>query len=164
MHWPVLDIFQQAANEFGIPTTSDFNDGTNYGVGYFDVTQKSGWRLNSKQAFLSCPPQNLDIVTDAQVEKVLVDHDDNGNVRCSGVRFVKGKEKIVQEVMINRRGITTGEVILTAGAIGSVQILERSGIGCRKRLENLGVSVLKDLPGVGENLQDHLQIRVVSTF
>jgi choline dehydrogenase len=150
LSWKVLDIFKQAAVQSGIPETNDFNRGNNFGVSYFEVTQKNGWRLNAARAFIkpAARRENLTLITGATVDKLLFE----GN-RCTGIQFNGGNNTHVAQV--------NKEVLLSAGAIGSVQILERSGIGQEERLKNLGIPVIKNLPGVGENLQDHLQIRMV---
>jgi choline dehydrogenase len=156
LRWPIMDVFRNAAVEAGIPASNDFNQGDNFGVGYFDVNQRAGWRLNTAKAFLrdAAKRSNLTIVTQALVKRVLIDPDTKN---CQGVEYLKD-------------GMTTrafckldagGEVILSAGAIGSVQILERSGIGAAAHLEKFGIAVMSDLPGVGENLQDHLQLRMI---
>ena len=150
LQWKVLDVFKAAAIESGIPETADFNRGNNFGISYFEVTQKNGWRLNASRAFIKPAVRrgNLTLITGATIENLIFD----GN-RCVGINFLGGDKR--HKAQANK------EVLLSAGAIGSVQILERSGIGCAKRLEGLGISVVKNLPGVGENLQDHLQIRSV---
>lgn len=155
LRWEVLEAFSEAAQESGIPPTDDFNTGDNAGVGYFEVNQKSGWRWNTSKAFLRPVKDrsNLTIWTGAQAERLLFDSDENGQQRCSGV-------------VVNRNGcsasvLASAEVILSAGAIGSPQILQLSGIGPAEHLKSLGIKVTFDAPGVGENLQDHLQIRAV---
>ena len=150
LKWKVLDVFRAAAEQTGIPPVDDFNKGDNFGSSYFDVSQKNGWRLNASQAFLKpiLGRKNLTIVTRASVDKLIFKGD-----RCVGVSFLH--QGAYQTATVK------GEVILSAGSIGSVQILERSGVGNKARLETLGVAVVKNLPGVGENLQDHLQIRMV---
>jgi len=154
LHWPILDVFREAAVEMGIPKNDDFNTGNNFGVGYFDVTQKSGWRLNAYQAFVAPivarRGSNLTVLTEAQVASLLFADGDHGNVACDGVVTQRG-----EQFRANR------EVILSSGSIGSVQILERSGVGNGEHLSKMGLTVKADLPGVGENLQDHLQIRPV---
>ncbi len=156
LHWDVLDAFAQAAVQAGIPATDDFNRGDNEGVGYFEVNQKAGWRWNTAKAFLrpTCIQRpNFELWTAAQVAKLEFEHTAGGNPRCSGVQVCKGE----QVLTVNARE----EVILSAGAIGSPQILQLSGIGPAAHLQSLGIPVVKNLPGVGENLQDHLQIRAV---
>jgi len=150
LSWDVLETFKKAAIENGIPAVDDFNRGNNFGVSYFDVSQKEGWRLNAARAFIKPAAKrgNLTIITGALVDRLLFDGD-----RCTGIEFLGGSQR--------HKAYVNNEVMLCAGAIGSVQILERSGIGQKDRLESLGIAVKKDLPGVGENLQDHLQIRLV---
>ena len=150
LHWPILDAVIEAAEELGIPRTGDFNTGDNEGAGYFEVTQKNGVRWNSRKAFLD-PARgrpNLRILTGAEVTGLSLE-----GRRATGVHF-------------RRRGSAChaaagAEVILAAGAIGSPKILELSGIGAAQVLTRHGIEVRHELPGVGENLQDHLQIRTV---
>jgi len=157
LRWDVLDAFAQAAVQAGIPATDDFNRGDNEGVGYFEVNQKAGWRWNTAKAFLrpTCYARpNFELWTSAQVAKLLIKPSDTGApLRCTGAQVWDGHEMVHVTARL--------EVIVCAGAIGSPQILELSGIGSAQRLQAVGVPVVKDLPGVGENLQDHLQIRAV---
>jgi choline dehydrogenase len=156
LRWDILDAFAQAAQQAGIPATDDFNRGTNEGVSYFEVNQKAGWRWNAAKAFLrpTCYGRsNFELWTSAQVARLLIDPQPDGTLRCSGVQVWTGQE------MVTARA--TGEVILSAGAIGSPQLLQLSGIGPAALLQRHGIAPLADLPGVGENLQDHLQIRAV---
>ena len=153
LRWDVLDSFAEAATQAGIERTEDFNSGDNAGVAYFDVNQRSGWRWNTSKAFLrpAKTRQNLTIWTQAQVERLTFETVD-GAVRCTGARVNhKGQSRIVTA----RR-----ETILSAGAVNSPQILQLSGIGPATLLKQHGIDVLRDAP-VGENLQDHLQIRAV---
>ncbi|QWD62398.1 GMC family oxidoreductase [Polynucleobacter sp. MWH-UH25E] len=154
LRWPIMDRFKDAAVEAGIPASDDFNCGDNFGVGYFDVSQRKGWRLNTSKAFLkdAMKRANLTVITDAVVTKLMIDPDTKN---CYGVEY--RKDGVIHQSLINQ----SGEVILSAGAIGSVQILERSGIGAAAHLNKLGIPLIADLPGVGENLQDHLQLRMV---
>jgi len=154
LRWPIMDKFRDAAVEAGIPASDDFNRGDNFGVGYFDVSQRKGWRLNTAKAFLkdAVKRSNLTVLTEAIVTKLKIDP---VTKNCIGVEYRKNGATI--DSLIHQGG----EVILSAGAIGSVQILERSGIGAASHLNKLGIPVLADLPGVGENLQDHLQLRMV---
>ena len=154
LRWPIMDKFRDAAVEAGIPSSDDFNRGDNFGVGYFDVSQRKGWRLNTSKAFLkdAAKRSNLTVLTEAIVTKLKIDP---VTKNCSGVEY--RQNGISTEAAIN----PTGEVILSAGTIGSVQILERSGIGAASYLNELGIPVIADLPGVGENLQDHLQLRMI---
>lgn len=156
LRWPIMDVFKEAAVEAGIPVSDDFNQGDNFGVGYFDVSQRKGWRLNTSKAFLrdAAKRSNLTVITEAIVNKLLIDpHSKN----CFGVQYIKDGK--TTEALCNIAH--QGEVILSAGAIGSVQVLERSGIGSATHLNKLDISVMADLPGVGENLQDHLQLRMI---
>ena len=155
LRWDVLDAFAQAAVQAGIPASEDFNRGNNEGVGYFEVNQKGGWRWNTAKAFLrpTCMQRpNFTLWTGAQVTRLSF-ASAPGNPRCSGVKVCKDGQML--EVSARE------EVILCAGAIGSPQILQLSGVGPAQHLQSLGIPVIKDLPGVGENLQDHLQIRAV---
>jgi choline dehydrogenase len=157
-----MDIFRTAAIEAGIPQSDDFNQGDNFGVGYFDVSQRQGWRLNTSKAFLrdAAKRPNLTVVTEAIVNRLLID---TGSKNCYGVQYIKDGKTIEAHCTHSNTSLAAnqGEVILSAGAIGSVQILERSGIGSAAHLNKLGIPVIADLPGVGENLQDHLQLRMI---
>ncbi|CUX22270.1 GMC family oxidoreductase [Agrobacterium deltaense] len=155
LKWDILESFAEAAVEAGIPRSDDFNSGDNEGVGYFEVNQRSGWRWNTSKAFLR-PARNrpnLTIWTQSHVERLILVKEASGRKRCIGVMV----ERHGQRTEVGARG----EVILSAGAIGSPQILQLSGIGPAALLKRHGVEVEHDLPGVGENLQDHLQIRAV---
>ncbi len=157
LRWDVLDAFALAAQQKGIPATPDFNRGDNAGVSYFEVNQRKGWRWNTSKAFLNPVKHrsNLVIRTQTQVEKLAIEKSPTEGWRCAGAWVVDGAT--------NRRyavGARTS-VILSAGSIGSVQLLECSGIGDPAVLAQAGVEPLVNLPGVGENLQDHLQIRAV---
>ena len=155
LKWDILESFAEAAVEAGIPRSDDFNSGDNEGVGYFEVNQRSGWRWNTSKAFLR-PARNrpnLAIWTHSHVERLILVKEASGCKRCIGVMV----ERHGQRTEVGARG----EVILSAGAIGSPQILQLSGIGPAALLKRHGVEVEHDLPGVGENLQDHLQIRAV---
>lgn len=155
LQWDVLDSFADAAEQYGIEKTEDFNSGDNAGVGYFDVNQRSGWRWNTSKAFLRSVKhrKNLTIWTEAQVEKLLFDSKDGGDLRCIGARV--HHDKTVVDVQAQT------EVVLSAGAINSPQILQLSGIGPADLLQKHGIDVVMDAPHIGENLQDHLQIRAV---
>ena len=165
LRWDVLDAFAEAAVQAGIPATDDFNRGNNEGVGYFEVNQKAGWRWNTAKAFLrpTCYGRpNFELWTSAQVAKLtLAPNTDTSSsvvsgprpLRCTGAQVWDGHSM----VQVTARK----EVILCAGAVGSPQILQLSGLGPAERLQTLGIAVERDLPGVGENLQDHLQIRAV---
>jgi len=150
LSWQILDDFADACVEAGIPRVKDFNTGDNEGVNYFQVNQKAGFRWNTKKAFLK-PVQkrpNLTIVTEAHAERIVFD-----GKRAVGVRFEKAG--------VSRIARARGEVVLSAGAIGSPHLLQVSGVGPAAVLAERGVDVLHDSPGVGENLQDHLQLRCI---
>ncbi len=154
LRWDILEAFSAAAQQAGIPATDDFNGGNNEGVGYFDVNQKAGLRWNTAKAFLrpTCYGRaNFEMWNGAQVSRLLIETDPDGTVRCSGVEVWTGQEMVTAHVM--------REVVLSAGAVGSPQILQLSGIGSAAHLQSVGVQPKVDLPGVGYNLQDHLQIR-----
>lgn len=156
LRWDILDAFAQAAQQAGIPATDDFNRGDNEGVGYFEVNQKGGWRWNTAKAFLrpTCYGRpNFEMWTHAQVSRLLLQDLPGGGQRCTGAEVWTGSEMVT--VHAER------EVLLCAGAVNSPQILQLSGIGPGKLLQRHGIEVRRDLPGVGANLQDHLQIRSV---
>ena len=156
LRWEVLDAFALAAQQAGIAATDDFNRGDNEGVGYFEVNQKSGWRWNTAKAFLRpvCSQRtNFTLWTSAQATQLLLETQADGSRRCSGVQVRRGQEIVT----VHARH----EVILSAGAINSPQLLQLSGIGPAALLQQHGIAVLHDTPGVGVNLQDHLQIRSV---
>ena len=156
LRWPIMDRFREAVVQAGIPAADDFNRGDNFGVGYFDVSQRAGWRLNTAKAFLrdAAKRANLTVLTEAIVSKL---HIDPVTKNCLGVEYLQNGVKGKALCAIDQGG----EVLLCAGAIGSVQILERSGIGAAAHLQSLHIPVIADLPGVGENLQDHLQLRMI---
>ncbi|SOE83143.1 choline dehydrogenase [Caballeronia arationis] len=149
LKWKVLETFSEAAQQTGIPATDDFNRGDNTGVGYFDVNQKSGIRWNASKAFLRAAMKrpNLTTITGAHTQRLIFE----GN-RCVGVDYRGGDVDYLAKARY--------EVILSAGAVNSPQILELSGVGNGARLQRLGIDVVRDLRGVGENLQDHLQLRM----
>jgi choline dehydrogenase len=148
LSWEVLNAFADAAVQAGIPRTSDFNRGDNEGVGYFEVNQRRGIRWNAVKGFLrpAMNRANLAVMTHAQVERLVLK-----DRRVIGVELRREGKPI--SVTVRR------EAILSAGSIGSPQILQLSGIGPGAVLRKHGVEVRHDLAGVGENLQDHLQIR-----
>ena len=156
LRWPIMDRFREAAVEVGIPASDDFNRGDNFGVGYFDVSQRAGLRLNTAKAFLkdAAKRSNLTVITEAVVTKLKIDPITKN---CYGLEYIKNSAASEALCAIEQGG----EVLLCAGSIGSVQILERSGVGAAAHLSALGIPVIADLPGVGENLQDHLQLRMV---
>jgi choline dehydrogenase len=156
LRWDILDAFAQAAQQAGIPHSTDFNRGNNEGVGYFQVNQKDGWRWNTAKAFLRpiCYGRpNFEMWTGAHVMRLDTAKNADGSLRCTGALVWDGKQQV--HVAANH------EVILAAGSIGTPQILQLSGIGPAELLRQLAIPVVHELPGVGENLQDHLQIRAV---
>jgi choline dehydrogenase len=148
VQWDIIDAFKNAAIETGIPATDDFNRGNNEGVSRFEVTQKSGVRWSAARAFLDPARSrpNLTVVTEALVHRVTFE-----GQRATGVEFSRNGD--VEQAKAER------ETILSAGAIGSPQILQLSGIGPADLLKQHGIPLVVDLP-VGENLQDHLQLRL----
>jgi choline dehydrogenase len=159
LRWPIMDVFKEAAVQAGIPASDDFNRGDNFGVGYFDVSQRKGWRLNTSKAFLrdAAKRPNLTVLTEAMVNKLLIDPISKN---CYGAQYIQDG-KTIDVYCTATDTANQGEVILSAGTIGSVQVLERSGVGSAAHLNKLGIPVIADLPGVGENLQDHLQLRMI---
>ena len=150
VRWDVLDAFLAASEQAGIPRSADFNTGDNEGGGYFEVNQRSGIRWNTSKAFLRpvLNRPNLRVLTGAQAERLIVE---GGEVR--GVIFHhEGQRKEARAAR---------ETVLAAGAIGSPQLLELSGIGRGSVLQQAGIAPVAEVPGVGENLQDHLQLRLV---
>ena len=150
LSWAVLDAVGEAATEMGIRRIPDFNTGDNEGVSYFHVNQKRGRRWSSARGFLkpALKRPNLRLETNVLVDRLVIE-----NGRAVGVRYIQNGEAIEARAK--------GEVILSAGAIGSVQVLQRSGIGPADWLTELGIAVVRDAPGVGRNLQDHLQQRAI---
>jgi choline dehydrogenase len=154
--WNVLDAFSAAAQQAGIPASADFNQGNNEGVGYFEINQHEGWRWNTAKAFLrpKCYGRpNFELWTSAQVNRLILEKQADGSLRCTGVEVWTGNELITAHA--------SREVILSAGAVGSPKILQLSGIGPGDLLKDNNIEVKVDLPGVGANLQDHLQISSV---
>ncbi|MBI1178977.1 MAG: choline dehydrogenase [Alphaproteobacteria bacterium] len=150
LSWPILDAFRDAAEELGIPLTDDFNKGTNEGSGYFEVNQKRGVRWHTAKAFLDPARRrpNLQVLTNAETRSLVLE-----GRRVTGIRFVHAGQL--------KEAKASGEVLLSAGAVNSPKILELSGIGRGEVLSAHGIPVVHELAGVGENLQDHLQIRSV---
>ena len=150
LSWAILDAFRDAAAETGIPNTNDFNTGNNEGCGYFEVNQKQGVRWSAADAFLHPIKSraNLTILTDSHVNKLQFE----GN-KVIGVKFWRGNDLFEASV--------SGEVILASGTIGSPQIMQASGISSGALSQKIGIQNIIELPGVGENLQDHLQMRLV---
>jgi len=147
LHWEVLDDWMSAATHEGIPKTSDFNTGNNEGVGYFRVNQKNGWRLNTAKAFLRSTKSNkLRVETKAMTQRVIIE-----SGQAVGVQYMQNGQ--IKTARVN------AEVILSAGAIGSVQLLHLSGIGPGSVLAENGIEVELQQNEIGQNLQDHLQLR-----
>jgi choline dehydrogenase len=156
LRWDVLDAFAQAAEEAGVPRTDDFNRGNNEGVGYFQVNQRGGWRWNTAKAFIrpACTERaNFHLWTHARATRLLFRPGEDGRPRCIGVIVWDGRQMVCARAR--------EEVIVCSGAIGSPQLLQLSGLGPAALLQRHGIEVIADLPGVGANLQDHLQIRSV---
>jgi choline dehydrogenase len=149
VRWDIIDAWREAAAECGIPPVKVFNRGDNFGCAYFQMNQKRGRRWSATSAFLrpAMHRANLTVMTGALTTRLVLD-----GKSCKGVDFVHRNEKFSVAA--------TKETILAAGAIGSPQLLQLSGIGSEKLLRPLGIPLVHSLPGVGENLQDHLQIRM----
>jgi choline dehydrogenase len=153
LHWDILDAFRDAAGQAGIPRIDDFNRGDNFGCGYFEVNQKRGIRWNASKAFLHPILKgrrargNVVLVTEA-LDTTL---EFEGRT-CVGVRF--RQRDVAFEVRAR------AETILCAGSIGSPALLQRAGIGDPGKLAAAGIDLRHALPGVGGNLQDHLQLRM----
>jgi choline dehydrogenase len=155
LRWELLDAFAAAAEQAGIPATTDFNTGNNEGVGYFEVNQKAGWRWSAAKAFLR-PVQsrpNLSIWTETQVQRLILHRKLDSDLRCTGAELLR--EGITMRVRAMR------EMVLCAGSINSPHLMQISGLGPGALLHRHGIPVVHELPGVGANLQDHLQIRSV---
>src|SRR5690606_28728652 len=136
--------------------TDDFNQGDNEGVGYFEVNQKNGWRWNAAKAFLrpACASRaNFTAWTHSQTERLLFERLPDGRHKCAGALVRRNGESVTVKVR--------KELVLSAGSIGTPQLLQLSGIGPGALLQQHDIPVLADRPGVGSNLQDHLQIRTV---
>ena len=150
MSLPLLNEFRNAAEEFGIPKTDDFNTGNNHGCGYYQVTEKDGFRCSTAVGYLNPIKKrsNLKIIINAHIKKINFEN------------------KIAKEVeyWVDNKLFTVGadkEIILSSGAIGSPQLLQVSGIGDSNKLKKLGIEIVHELKGVGENLQDHLMFRPI---
>ncbi len=150
LSWEILDAFRDAAAQAGIAPTPDFNRGDNEGSSYFEVNQRSGFRWNASKAFLRPIKhrRNLTVLTGARTTRLCLE-----GKRVTGVEFIhEGQAHIAR---------AQHEVVMAAGAIGTPQILQASGIGPAGVLDPLGIPLVHDLPGVGQNLQDHLQLRMI---
>ena len=147
LRWDVLDDWRDAAQAWGLNAVTDFNTGDNEGVGYFRVNQRAGWRMNTAKAFLrTATGKTLKVLTKAQALNVVM-----RDGRAVGVRYKRGGKVDTAWAQ--------GEVILAAGAINSPQLLQLSGIGPGALLQEHGIDVALDQSQIGENLQDHLQLR-----
>ena len=154
LSWEILDRFRDAAEQVGIAKVDDFNTGDNAGSAYFEVNQRRGIRLNTAKAFLrpAAKRSNLTVMTGCHVERLLIDETD-GKQHCRGVQFSGGGKMFT--------ATARHETLLSAGAIGSPHILQLSGIGPGELLRQHGIDPVVELPGVGENLQDHLHLRMI---
>lgn len=149
----LAELFVQAAVQTALPYNEDFNGASQEGAGYYQLNIRNGRRQSTARTYLQQCEQrpNLTLETGALSQKILIE-----DGRAVGVQYSKsdGKSSSIQ------RAYATGEVILCGGVINSPQLLELSGIGGREHLESLGIEVAHHLPGVGENLQDHLTINI----
>lgn len=146
---PLMDAYLRAAEAVGIPPNPDFNGARQEGAGYFQLTLRNGWRCSAARAYLYPDrPPNLHVITDMQVERITMDG------RCA--TGIQGRRGGRRTTISARR-----EVILCAGAIGSPQLLELSGIGDAGVLRSAGIETRVNLPTVGANLQDHFQVKLV---
>ena len=156
---PVVQAFVQAGQQAGVPLNDDFNGAEQEGVGVFQVTQRDGERLSAAKAYLT-PHRtrpNLHVITHARVMRVLTERRDGG-VRATGVVWRERDGRGNEQTLSLRPG---GEVVLSAGAYGSPQLLQLSGLGPGRDLQSMGLDVVADVPGVGANLQDHLDMVMV---
>ena len=149
VRWDIIDAWREAAAECGIPPVKQFNGGDNFGCAYFQMNQKRGRRWSATNAFLrpAMHRANLTVMTGAHVSRIRIE-----NRAATGIHFTHGEAQFFAEA---RR-----ETLLSAGAIGSPQLLQLSGIGPAELLKQHGIPVVHELMGVGENLHDHLQIRM----
>ncbi len=145
---PICEAFFNAAGELGIPRNTDVNGASQDGVGYYQMTQKNARRASTAQAYLkpALPRKNLEVRKNAFVKNLILE-----NNRVRGVELGNGEKLFADR-----------ETILSSGAIGSPKLLLQSGIGPADHLKSVGIKVLHDLPGVGCNLQDHLDLFVIS--
>jgi choline dehydrogenase len=158
VRWDLLDAFRAAAAQAGIKSIADFNCGDNEGCSAFHVNQKRGRRVSAARAFLKpvLHRPNLRLETGCLVEGLIFD-----GRRAVGVRWRQEGGRGNGKEAMQRSARCNGEVVLAAGSIGSTQILLLSGIGPADHLREQGIDVLIDRPGVGANLQDHLQLRLI---
>ena len=155
LSWAILDAWREAAAQCGIPPIDDFNRGDNFGCGYFEVNQKRGVRWNAAKAFLRpvLSRPNLRVVGGAHVQRLRLERNEDGALRAVGVEFSEAGATFTARA--------AHEIVLCAGAIGTPQLLQVSGVGPRAVLDDAGVRVEADVPGIGANLQDHLQLRTI---
>ncbi|WP_420557384.1 GMC family oxidoreductase [Roseovarius sp.] len=148
--WKILDVIADAAEGMGIERIADFNTGDNEGACYFHVNQKQGRRWSSARGFLKpvLDRPNLTLVTGGLADRLTFE-----GKRVTGITFEKNGQKITAKA--------SGEVVLSSGSVGSIQLLQRSGIGPSEWLKSAGIDVFHALEGVGRNLQDHLQQRAI---
>ncbi len=154
VNWEILDVWREAAEQCGIPKIDEFNRGDNFGNAYFQMNQRSGKRWSAARAFLDAAQQrpNLTVMTEATVDSLSLSQDPD-RIRATGVKLLhKGQRLEIQAAK---------EVLLAAGAVASPQLLQLSGIGPQDELQSHSIAVRRNLNGVGQNLQDHLQIRTI---
>ena len=154
VNWEILDVWRDAAEQCGIPKIDEFNRGDNFGNAYFQMNQRSGKRWSAARAFLDAAQQrpNLTVMTEATVDSLSLSQDPD-RIRATGVKLLhKGQRLEIQAAK---------EVLLAAGAVASPQLLQLSGIGPEDELQSHSIAVRRNLDGVGQNLQDHLQIRTI---
>ena len=154
VNWEILDVWREAAAQTGIPKIKEFNTGDNFGNAYFQMNQRSGKRWSAARAFLDTAQKrpNLTVMTEAMVQKLALEQTDKGLVATGVHVHHKGQAQLIT---------ARKEVLLAAGAVASPQILQLSGIGEPQLLQQHGIEAKRELPGVGNNLQDHLQIRSI---
>ena len=154
VNWEILDVWRDAAAECGIPKIEEFNQGDNFGNAFFQMNQKSGKRWSAVRAFLDPirSRKNLTILTETLVDRLKLEKTDGGTQAIGVIVKEKGQKRSIG---------AKAEVILSSGAIASPQLLQLSGIGPSALLSKFGIKTLVDIPGVGQNLQDHLQIRTI---
>ncbi|HZP94521.1 MAG TPA: GMC family oxidoreductase N-terminal domain-containing protein [Burkholderiales bacterium] len=154
VNWEILDAWREAAEECGIPKIREFNRGDNFGNAYFQMNQRNGVRWNAVRAFLwpAKGRPNLRVLHGAHVRRIRIEQRDGAKRAAGAELLLSGAGDAFVEAK--------REVILCAGAIGSPQILQLSGVGPGALLQGHGIAVVHELPGVGENLHDHLQIRM----
>jgi choline dehydrogenase len=156
VNWEILDAWRDAAAECGIPKIAEFNRGDNFGNAYFQMNQRSGRRWSATKAFLrpALSRPNLTVMTETHVRRVIIETRD-GRRRAVGVELQNAPGAEFRDLRAQR------EVVLAAGSIGSPQILQLSGVGRGELIKQCGLEPVHELPGVGENLHDHLQVRIV---